>query len=627
MPPLPFRLSALSSYYVKSLRRLLHGARKLGGLFASSTIHAASHALVALVGSGLALALGARSARLPGESPTLVSACTLRHAPSMFCSLVAGRGTLGNLADQQAFFLSVLGLGVLAVKGVSGVCATYIQTQIAGEVGCGLRLELFDALLDLHRLRSPRHPDQGADLVPTARAVVGLTERVREVEAGLAQGMLGGSRSVAQLLPLALLLAVLSFRTATIAAGVLAVFGWLLGRWRSAYRDATRRAARQHEQLVETADDSVRHADLWVSYGAEAKARANVRRLGHAAAEGWARLAARAAALSGANEVLGAAALAVAIGAARAGWLGSIGDGAALLAFAVTFFLAYRPLRELADASAVFTRAQVAYDELHRVIECARRRREGDAPPAAAAPAHVWPLASLEFQELRLARGMGGPITLQVPPGAIAVITGPTGAGKTTLLRTLLGLESALGGDVRYGAASLRSSPAGPTARPFAWVPQDAPLLADTLSANIGLGASGVDAHDALDPLGASHLVRDLDASRLGESGRAVSGGERQWIALARAIATRQPVLLLDEPTSGLDPHAQRMVLDAVERLRGERTVILVTHRSEPVAIADIVLRIDACGATGDVLRPGGTPLREEVKRAGESEPRALPPP
>lgn len=603
----------------------------------SSAVHAASHALVALVGSALALALGARWGHAIGDTSPLVSGCMQRVSSIRFCSLLAGRSANDNLADQQAFSLSVVGLAVLLVKGLSGVCATYIQTRIAGQVGGALRLQLFDALIDLHRLRLPRHADHGsglaptdrnglepnapgnlvppvpgagpraraglepnarADLVPTTRAVVGLTDRIREVEAGLGHGLLGGARSIAQLVPLAALLAALSLRAAAIAAAVLAGFGWLLRGWRSAYRDAMQRAARQHEQLVETADDSVRHADLWVSYGAEAKARANVRRLGDAVADGWAHLSARAAALSGANEVLGGAALAIAIGSARAGWLGSIGAGATLLAFAVTFFLAYRPLRELADSTVVFARAQVAYDELRRVIESAHGLRDSETSPPEAPGRHVWPLAPLELVNLRLAQGAGGAITLRVAPGAIAVVTGSTGAGKTTLLRTLLGLENALGGEVTYGGSSLRDEPAGPVTRPFAWVPQDAPLLADTLSANIALGASSVDVRAVLDPLGASHLVRQLDASRLGEGGRTVSGGERQWIALARAVATRQPVLLLDEPTSGLDPHAEGLVLEAVRRLRGARTVILVTHRSAPLAIADVVVRIDAGGAT-----------------------------
>jgi ABC-type transport system involved in cytochrome bd biosynthesis fused ATPase/permease subunit len=89
-------------------------------------------------------------------------------------------------------------------------------------------------------------------------------------------------------------------------------------------------------------------------------------------------------------------------------------------------------------------------------------------------------------------------------------------------------------------------------------------------------------------------LVDDLGTERLGVGGRAVSGGERQWIALARAIATGQPVLLLDEPTTGLDPEAEALVLLAIARLRGERSVLLVTHRPEPLVIADRVVRLMA---------------------------------
>jgi ABC-type transport system involved in cytochrome bd biosynthesis fused ATPase/permease subunit len=173
-------------------------------------------------------------------------------------------------------------------------------------------------------------------------------------------------------------------------------------------------------------------------------------------------------------------------------------------------------------------------------------------------------------------------------------IAGPTGIGKTTLLRTLLGLDQAEGGTILFDGASLADAPAGPGARPFAWVPQDAPLLADTLEGNVSLGTAGFDARAALDPIGAAHLSSELGDSRLGAGGRVVSGGERQWIALARAIATRQPVLLLDEPTSGLDGEAQRRVLEAIARLRGLRTVLIVTHRPEPLEVADQVVRLEA---------------------------------
>jgi ABC-type transport system involved in cytochrome bd biosynthesis fused ATPase/permease subunit len=201
------------------------------------------------------------------------------------------------------------------------------------------------------------------------------------------------------------------------------------------------------------------------------------------------------------------------------------------------------------------------------------------------------------LRNLRTICGSGEALTLRIEPGSIVVLAGPTGSGKTTLLRTLLGLERAAGGELLFDGKPLGDAPAGPAFRPFVWVPQDAPLLADNLAANVLLGAQSADANGTLDGLGAGHLVSALGDERLGAGGRAVSGGERQWIALARAIATEQPVLLLDEPTSGLDAESQRRVLVAIARLRGKRTVLLVTHRSEPMAIADRVVRFDAYGA------------------------------
>jgi ATP-binding cassette subfamily B protein len=232
-----------------------------------------------------------------------------------------------SLSDR-AFLLTGIGLGVVAVKGVAGVYATYVQGRVAGEVGGSLRLALLDSLLAIHRLRRPRQDDHGrTGGSPPAHAVAALTERVHEVELGLKLGLLGGARAVAQLVPLAVVLVALSPRMAVVAVVVLGGFGALLGRLRAGYQRATGSAARERARLMEAADEAVRHADLWVSYGAEAKARSTVRRLGEGLARGSARLEARAAALSGANEVLGAAALVLAVVASRAGWLGAVASG------------------------------------------------------------------------------------------------------------------------------------------------------------------------------------------------------------------------------------------------------------------------------------------------------------
>jgi ABC-type transport system involved in cytochrome bd biosynthesis fused ATPase/permease subunit len=224
-------------------------------------------------------------------------------------------------------------------------------------------------------------------------------------------------------------------------------------------------------------------------------------------------------------------------------------------------------------------------------------------PPAAAPdtetehPKTEWALADLEVERLLLRHGVSAPVSFVVPAGELVAIVGPTGEGKTTLLRTLLGLEPARGGVVRYDGVPL---PAGPgfAYRPFAWVPQDAALLNDTLAANVWLGKGDAPDDPAtlrtlLARLGGTALLVSTEGKKLGPGGLVASGGERQRIALARALATSQPVLIVDEPTSGLDGASQASVLDAIAELRGKRSVVFVTHRPEPLALAHTIVRFD----------------------------------
>ncbi|HKQ67846.1 MAG TPA: ABC transporter ATP-binding protein, partial [Polyangiaceae bacterium] len=433
--------------------------------------------------------------------------------------------------------------------------------------------------------------------LPAGQLSARFAVHVRELEVGVENGFLGGLRAILTLVPLVGLLFALSSRLAWAAMLALLPFVLVTTMARRAWKRSHRMAVSVAEGLHEQLDELVVHMDVWRAFGAGDRVASTLARLGNQAA----RLASRAegarAAISSANEVLAAAALLLCVVTARALSL-PLGDGA-LVAFAAVFFMSYRPLRDLGDARAALDRGVLALAELERLALV------GDARTSPApARAGAWERATLEVIGVGLdvegERGARGRerTSFVAHAGEIVAIVGPTGSGKTTLLRALLGLEASAAGVVRYGDEELSHRGVGPRERPFAWVPQDAPVLAGTLHENVLLGPNEAGAAEAaLAKIGAERLIGDCEDDWLGATGRPVSGGERKWIGLARALATNLPVLLLDEPTAGLDAVAERRILASLDKLRGERTIVLVSHQPEVVRVADRIVRVGTDGS------------------------------
>lgn len=186
--------------------------------------------------------------------------------------------------------------------------------------------------------------------------------------------------------------------------------------------------------------------------------------------------------------------------------------------------------------------------------------------------------------------------TFGVRPGELVAITGPSGCGKSTLLAMLLGFVQPDDGSVLVGDVDMRTLDPDAWRKRVAWVPQRPHLFPGTIADNILLGrpdARPADLHKALEAAGLSDLVAALPEGLdtvLGERGTGLSAGERQRVALARAFLRDAPLLLLDEPTANLDGRTEAEVLEAVGRLAGGRTVVMVAHRPALVALADRVV-------------------------------------
>ncbi|NLG13987.1 MAG: ABC transporter ATP-binding protein [Lentisphaerae bacterium] len=191
-------------------------------------------------------------------------------------------------------------------------------------------------------------------------------------------------------------------------------------------------------------------------------------------------------------------------------------------------------------------------------------------------------------------------VSLKIPHGSSLGLVGPTGSGKTTLLNMLLGLLEPTTGRILVDGVDIRGNESS-WQRQIGYVPQDVYLLDDTLRANIAFGvdADSVDESALREALTAScldELVSSLPEGLdtvLGERGIKLSGGQRQRVAIARALYVRPQVLVLDEATSALDMTTEREVVEAIERLRGEHTMIIVAHRFASIRGCDKIAYLE----------------------------------
>ena len=211
----------------------------------------------------------------------------------------------------------------------------------------------------------------------------------------------------------------------------------------------------------------------------------------------------------------------------------------------------------------------------------------------------------------------------RVAPGTMLGIAGAPGSGKSTLVPLLLGLEMPEAGRVLLDGLDLAAlSPVGYRGQ-IGVVPQEVQLFSGTIAENIAMGAvdrSRARVVAAARFVGADGFIRRLPEGYetvLGERGSGLSLGQRQLIAVARAIVRNPRMLVLDEATSALDPAAEAHLLANIRRAGSGRTVVLVTHRPAVLAACDRVIllehgRVAAVGPPGEVLprTPLGGPRR-----------------
>lgn len=189
-------------------------------------------------------------------------------------------------------------------------------------------------------------------------------------------------------------------------------------------------------------------------------------------------------------------------------------------------------------------------------------------------------------------------VTLQVNPGDIVGIVGPSGAGKTTLIRLLLSLIKPSAGSVEYIKEDGHREAACPASRRFiSYVPQGNTLLSGTIETNLKIGkqdATEEELWTALRMADADKFIRKTEKglqTQLAEKAGGLSEGQAQRIAIARALLRNKPLLILDEATSALDEDTEARILEAITKHYG-KTVLIITHRKSMLRYCNKMIEI-----------------------------------
>jgi subfamily B ATP-binding cassette protein MsbA len=253
----------------------------------------------------------------------------------------------------------------------------------------------------------------------------------------------------------------------------------------------------------------------------------------------------------------------------------------------------YKPMQDLSKVPDAYSKASVGYERIQEVLEA--HRDVQDMPKARSAPRFK---GRIEFDNVTFAYDNEpalSNVSLTIEPGQLAALVGPTGAGKSTIINLIPRFYDPNEGVVKIDGEDIKRFRQKSLREQISFVLQDTLLFHAPIWQNIAYGKPDARRDEILRAAELANVTEFVEKcpdgfdTMVGERGLTLSQGQRQRIAIARAIIRNTPILIMDEPTSGLDAVSEKLVVDALDRLMEGRTCIIVAHRLSTIRRANVI--------------------------------------
>ena len=518
------------------------------------------------------------------------------------------RALLGR--DGGALVRTVLAFATLTLLSFAlNVVSGLRYTKASADILFDMRLALFQHLQRL----SPRFYAR----VPLGQIASRLNSDIGEIQRVAAEVALGWLGNVVFLVGSLVILVALDPILCLVSVALLPPALWALVRYRARLEDAIAAMRDRSADVGSFLIESLQGMKLSVSLNAQERESARFRDRNDAFVVALMRMR-RLTYLSG-----GLPGLLLAAGSGIVFLVGGwrVIDGAITMGTLVAF-IAYQmrlvgPIQGLMGLYASIAAARVSLRRVHEILDAPAEVEEAPSARSLASARGELRFERVAFSFDRGAAVLDG-VSFTANPGQCVAIVGPTGAGKSTIADLVVRHLDPQGGRILLDGHDLRSLRLADLRRQIVVVDQEPFVFHTSIGENIRYArpdASDADVLEAARAAGLSELLDRLPAglaTLVGERGRALSAGERQRLAIARAFLADPAVLVLDEATGSLDPATEAQVVSGYEAVMRGRTTIVISHRLEIARRADHVLVVRG-GAVVESGKPESLLMRGEA--------------